>query len=312
MSDQSTAELEREAEMQRARVADTAETIRSKMTPGQLIDEFTGMFAGGDTSRALANLRAQIRDNPLPLTLVGTGLAWLMLGHGAAAEERPSRHNGDARAGEPWDRTMATGVAGPDGDGGDGSMLGKISSGMSSAAGMAGSAAGSAADMAGSAAEMAGSGYDAAAGAIGSARDNLARAGASASSTIGSMGARAQRSAQDMFDREPLSLAAIGLAVGTVIGALLPSTEIEDEQLGPYRDKLGDKAQDMLNQGIEGAKEVAAESYEAAKGEADRQGLTSGEGESMAERLGEVVTKAVDTAESATRDKLDTRGLDTH
>jgi hypothetical protein len=107
-------------------------------------------------------------------------------------------------------------------------------------------------------------------------------------------------------------LAAIGLAVGTVIGALLPSTEIEDEQLGPYRDKLGDKAQDMLNQGIEGAKEVAAETYEAAKGEADRQGLTSGEGESMAERLGEVVTKAVDTAESATRDKLDTRGLDTH
>jgi hypothetical protein len=50
MIDKSAAELEREAEAARARVANTAETLRSKMTLGQLIDEMTGMFAGGDGS----------------------------------------------------------------------------------------------------------------------------------------------------------------------------------------------------------------------------------------------------------------------
>ena len=62
MTDKSAAELEREAEAARARVANTAETLRSKMTPGQLIDEMTGMFAGGDGSAAFNNLKAQVRD----------------------------------------------------------------------------------------------------------------------------------------------------------------------------------------------------------------------------------------------------------
>ena len=69
--------------MARAQVADTAELIRNRMTPGQSIDEFTGLFSGGDGAAALGNLKAQARDNPLPLTLIGTGLAWLMLGHRA-------------------------------------------------------------------------------------------------------------------------------------------------------------------------------------------------------------------------------------
>ena len=55
-------------------------SIRSRMSPGQLIDEFTGLFTGGDGATALNNLKGQIRDNPLPMALVGTGLAWLMMG----------------------------------------------------------------------------------------------------------------------------------------------------------------------------------------------------------------------------------------
>ena len=51
MTEKSAAELERDADIARAKVADTAESIRSKITPGQLIDDFTGMFAGGDGSR---------------------------------------------------------------------------------------------------------------------------------------------------------------------------------------------------------------------------------------------------------------------
>ena len=80
MSDKSAAELEVDAQAARARVAETADSIRSRMSPGQLIDEFTGLFTGGDGATALNNLKGQIRDNPLPMALVGTGLAWLMMG----------------------------------------------------------------------------------------------------------------------------------------------------------------------------------------------------------------------------------------
>ena len=75
MSDQSAASLEREANAVRTQVADTAEKLRDKMTPGQMIDEVADYFRNSDGSLALGNLKTQVRDNPLPLALVGAGLA---------------------------------------------------------------------------------------------------------------------------------------------------------------------------------------------------------------------------------------------
>ena len=46
MSD--AAELEREAEATRARLSDTADQIRARMSPGQLMDEVLNQFRGGD------------------------------------------------------------------------------------------------------------------------------------------------------------------------------------------------------------------------------------------------------------------------
>ena len=97
MTDRTAAELEVDAEAARAQVTSTAESIRSKMSPGQLIDEFSGIFTGGDGAATLTNLKGQIRDNPLPLTLIGAGLAWLMLGTGTSSSTRSS--NSDAVVG---------------------------------------------------------------------------------------------------------------------------------------------------------------------------------------------------------------------
>uniref|UniRef100_UPI002898C8CD DUF3618 domain-containing protein n=1 Tax=Tianweitania sp. TaxID=2021634 RepID=UPI002898C8CD len=89
---ESTSSLEREAEETRARIADTAETLRAKMTPGQMVDEFTSIFRGGDTQTALVNLKNQVRDNPLPLALVGAGLAWLAIGKGTSVSTSSFRY----------------------------------------------------------------------------------------------------------------------------------------------------------------------------------------------------------------------------
>ncbi|MFU0504401.1 hypothetical protein [Pseudaminobacter sp. NGMCC 1.201702] len=291
MSDKPAAEIEREAEIARARVADTAESIRSKMTPGQLIDEFTGLFTGGETSTAVSNLKAQIRDNPLPLTLVGAGLAWLMFGEGASARSSDSMDM--RRMSRTTDGSASDfGTAGSEWGSGDGtrSSGGSIASTLSGAAEAVTSAAGSAAEAVKTSATGAGRRLS------GTASDY----GASAAG----MAARARHRAEDLFEREPLLVAALGLAVGTAIGAMLPRTAVEDEQMGRYRDKARDAAGDLLQQGIEGAKDVAAEAYSTIKEEADRQGLRGGGDTSMVEQVSEVAKSAAARTEEAVRERM--------
>ena len=99
-------------------------------------------------------------------------------------------------------------------------------------------------------------------------------------------------------------MAALGLAVGTAIGAMLPSTTIEDEQFGRYRDKLGDAAEDFVDKTLNSAKEVAAGAYETVKEEADRQGLKSTGNSSVVDQVGKVLKSTAAKTEQAVRRKI--------
>ncbi|RWO60067.1 MAG: DUF3618 domain-containing protein [Mesorhizobium sp.] len=270
MTEKSAAELEREAEAARARVMETAESIRGKMTPGQLLDEFAGLFSGGESSAMLSNLRTQVRDNPLPVTMVGAGLAWLMFGsgtsntpHGSAGYSMPSapgRHDDGER-------------------GGLGSTLSDAASSLSSAATSV---------------------SDTVSSAVSNTAEGLTGSTATARS-VTDMAAKTARSAQELFENQPLAVAAAGLAIGAAIGAMLPHTATEDEQLGAYGDKLRDTAETMLDRGLDEAKQVAADAYETIKQEAGRQHMEAG---TMADQLGEVVKSTADKTEHAVRDRI--------
>jgi hypothetical protein len=72
--------LEREAEARRQELANTFEELRSRATPGHMLDQLVDYASdsrGGDFFR---NLRDQTVANPLALGLVGAGLVWLMMG----------------------------------------------------------------------------------------------------------------------------------------------------------------------------------------------------------------------------------------
>ena len=72
-------QLEREAEQTRSRLLGNLEELRASMTPGQVVDQladYTKVNAG-DVAR---NLRDRAAQNPLPVVLIGAGIAWLMLG----------------------------------------------------------------------------------------------------------------------------------------------------------------------------------------------------------------------------------------
>jgi len=297
MTDKSAAELEMDAQAARARVADTAESIRSKMTPGQLIDEFTGLFAGGDGAVALTNLKMQIRDNPLPLTMVGAGLAWLMLGGGASDNSPPAPRSAGRGDQGRWpnseDGPKDYGVySSPGGGISEESRGGTFTGAMDSLTSVAEGAVDTVKDAVGTAKD-----------AVGNTSDRAMRATGELGTAASDMTQRARQSAQEMFQREPLVIAALGLAVGTAIGAMLPGTTVEDEQLGRYRDKLRSTAEDVLERGVEGAKEVAAETYETIKDEADHQALSGSGDTTVVEQIGKVVKSAAATTEQSVREK---------
>lgn len=80
MTDRSAEELERDAERIRSGIANTAEELKYRMQPGNVVDEMTRYLRDSDSSIALDNLRRQARDNPMALALIGAGVAWLIFG----------------------------------------------------------------------------------------------------------------------------------------------------------------------------------------------------------------------------------------
>ena len=81
----STREIERDVERTRSDIEDTVEALRDKMSLGQIVDEAGRYLRNSGGTEAMHNLAAQARANPLPLALVGVGLAWLMSGRGQPA-----------------------------------------------------------------------------------------------------------------------------------------------------------------------------------------------------------------------------------
>jgi len=321
MTDTSTADLERQAEAARARVADTAESLRNKMTPGQMMDEFTGMLSSGDAGAAMRNLKSQVRDNPLPLALVGAGLAWLMFGQGRSDSPRRSRSSrlyGENDYGA-WDdeeellpegfadedpasqvygsRGSASGYAEDDGDGP--SLTDRISGAAGSATAMASDALGTAKDTISGARQRA----QRAGKTIGKSASGARRVLDRSSRSVGRASTQMRDATQDLIEREPLVLAALGLAAGAAIGALLPRTAVEDEALGAYGRQLRDTGENLIEKGMEEAKDLASQVYDATKKEADRQGLTQAGEASIVDKVSNVVKTAAATTEKAVRDK---------
>lgn len=80
----SSAELQREIEMQRSRVESTIDQIQDRLSPGQLVDEMLAYTKGGG-GEFVSSLQRNVTANPLPVALLGVSLAWLMAKPAGAA-----------------------------------------------------------------------------------------------------------------------------------------------------------------------------------------------------------------------------------
>lgn len=219
-------DVEREVEASRGNLDRTVEALKSKMTPGQLFDEATHAM-GGAGQHVVSKFMDQAKENPMPLAVMGLGLAWLMTTSNKGAS-RPSTYEERAFSYEPGngisDKVHAVGDK--------------------------------AADLVSDARDKI-SGAKAQAGEIAHAATDKAM----------QYGQQAKQSFADVLQREPLLLGAAGLLVGAAIGAALPSTNAEDRTIGPMRDKILDKGKDLAQSGMQQAGEVAQAAYASVKSE---------------------------------------------
>ena len=97
---QRSEQLRREAEQTRAQLAGTLEELRARITPGQVVDQLVDYAGDSDAGEFFRNLGRQAAKNPIPVTLMGAGLAWLMLaGKSGPSTDRIAQRGRDLASG---------------------------------------------------------------------------------------------------------------------------------------------------------------------------------------------------------------------
>jgi hypothetical protein len=290
-----------------------------------MVDELMTYMKDTDGSLALDNLRRQARDNPMALALIGSGVAWLMLGSGgqtSAAADRFRSRSADYRA----DRDRPAYAAMPAGDLSgeypgeypadsalsdyEGSAQSDYDTGASSGAGAglrdaaeglserAGALSDRARETAGDAADRLRATAGDAAERVRHLREDASHRASAAADDAREFADRGRRTVMEAVDREPLVLGAVGLAVGAAMGAMLPGTRFEDETFGGPRDSLVRTAGKTMDRAAEKARNVAGEAVRAAKTASEDEGLVI-EGQAVADRVGNVAKAAVSAGKDA-------------
>ncbi|MBE7183342.1 MAG: DUF3618 domain-containing protein [Methylobacterium mesophilicum] len=75
----SSAEIQREIELQRSRVENTIDQIQDRLSPGQIVDELLSYTKNGG-GEFVSGLGRAVKANPIPVALMGLSVAWLMAG----------------------------------------------------------------------------------------------------------------------------------------------------------------------------------------------------------------------------------------
>ena len=249
--------------------------------------------SANDTTKGLgAAVKGTIERNPLPAALAAIGLSWLYLKRptGASRRSAPSSYP-----------SYPSYQAGPTGQRPLGDTIGNAAGTVGSAVGSAtdtvgntvGSAAGAVCDTVGSAAGAVGEALGTTASTVG---NTIGSAAGAVGNTVGGAAAGTQDAArglvgeiqhqasqvgtgfQKLAQENPLAVGVAGVAVGSLIGLLVPETAGERQFMGGARDTLMDKAtetaQDTMQKVGSVAQKAEGAAESAVKEGAQAQGLT--------------------------------------
>lgn len=220
----SPAEIESEIARVRRDMDATLSAIENRLTTDHLVDQGIAYLRHSGAREFASNLGNSVKQNPLSVTLVGVGLAWLML------SGRQSAFASDVE--EP---STAEGLKDKAGE-----TMGRIADTASSARQSMSRAARSMSE------RSAQFGTD--------VRDRTRQA----IDTTRRQAQRARRGFDYMLQEQPLALGAIGLAVGAVIAAAAPRTRTEDEWMGEASARFTEDLKETGKEQMEKAGEAAS------------------------------------------------------
>ena len=315
-------EIEREIEAQRSELSNTLGDLQDKFSIDTLVRQVRDQFGehGGDIGRSAL---AQAKANPIPLALTAVGLGWLMLGGGgpsAASIGRQLPNSGDRTPEFRGDRRPVSGT-GPD-DGPDwaryerddppGMAFGNIEEAESStgssrikdgAQGLRDRADVMTSRLSQGTEDFSEEARQRVVAARQKAVDMREKALRSAS--------QGTDAAADLYDRQPLVVGALALAVGSALAGSLPRTKTEDDLMGGHSDALIAEADRVFaeekERAIAVAKSVGDEVKNiAAETKADLDAKAPGDKDAVeagAKKAKTAASRVVKTAKSTAKDK---------
>lgn len=201
-------------------------------------------YRGDNRTDVVRVLTDSIRQNPTASALISMGLLWLIIGGGR------------------------TSLFGGSSDG-----AGAISSGLSNIGSRIGKTAGAAAakvsDTASAAASQVSEGVTAATGTVGGL---VSRTGSAIQETTRA-GYGLARTVQDdlgaLFERQPLLVGAVGLAIGAGIAAAFPTTDVESRLAGDTSEELKNRTRSFASGQVEKVRTLAAQTLKEVEREVD-------------------------------------------
>lgn len=319
-----TTRIERDLESTRARLDATIDALQQKLSPGQAVDQFITYLRDGGGAEFGRNLMRTVRDNPVPVALIGVGVAWLMVGS-------TRRHNGNGRDAGAYG---TVGRAYPDVSEG---MRGEPEGPYEAAAhqDMAAKAYAAGAELQRHPGETDESFAERTYSARGAALGVRRRAGETMSAfrervdhamhaaaegfrhmreQAGALAARGQSGMQSLYGyagnvrgrardvgvrtydyahEHPFVMGAVGVGLGALLGMIMAPSQYERRLAGGMRHTMRDRARDMAQDVRERATRVVESVLDTAKESAEREGLTT---EDAQRNVAEARDRVVDTA----------------
>ena len=247
----SSGEIRNEIEHTRSEMSDTLDAILRRLSPSELANQIMGYFNG---PKAFAsNLGNTVKENPIPIALLGIGLAWLMASSSSRYASRTRDYEEmipETTSPEQEERSRVKEKV----EGAVGTVREKMSEVSQSIKGTTEKMK-----------EKVWSARDRAK----QARERIGDTAAGAGQQAGRLSVVTRHQAQRvksgvtyLWNEQPFVLAAMGFAVGAVLGMSLPHTRMEDEAMGQTRDQLKEQAKEKWEQGKETVKGAAQSAQE--------------------------------------------------
>jgi hypothetical protein len=241
----------------------------------------------------LTSLQNAVRENPVSAALIGMGVFWMFMGGSGVSlfggGGRKSMFGTTVQGAGQFAgaaRNFGMSIGDNVNQARQATMQPAWQAGSAAAGAMGDAASGTAAR----ATDAAVSGYQAGAEMASRTAAAMTNATAAAGSALQETAAKwstgVQGTLSNVFERQPLLLGAVGLAIGAVIAASLPTSEAEKQMMGEASDRLRDKVSEKTSEIAGQMKQMA----DAALDEAKAQGITPEKVGETLQALGNKVT----------------------